>query len=404
MYRMQYPRKKKPRKISDAVFRGKKSAYSFQVFPLTAEIADTPAVFIISRRRTDKLGHGHQSAVCIGETNSISSELKKHKRAKCVKNNEPNVVCLLEEPSSTARAGVLADISAAHKFGCIQNVYDSTIKPKSYEPPKPTRRAKRIVPEISAKPEPVPAKRDAAKPKKAAARPASGTGGKAKPVAPKSAARSERKNAVRKTASSKPRTVAPKPAAKPLRAKRKPTAAPVPAKRKSTTAPAPTRRKPAAAVKKTVAKTPAVKKAVAKTAPAKRAKPSRTAAAVPAAKRVAAKRIAKTPATAKPVKKQPVPKRKHVVKKAADVKAKIATTKRPKPVPAKNAKAAKARQPIKSAAKKRPTATAGTRSRVSGSVDSDRRQHRLSKQEKPVNKRAKSRADGKSRPRKKAAA
>ncbi len=58
LYRMQHSRSKRPPKIGDAVFRGQKSAYEFQVFPLTDEIADTPAVFFISRRSKDKLGAG----------------------------------------------------------------------------------------------------------------------------------------------------------------------------------------------------------------------------------------------------------------------------------------------------------------------------------------------------------
>ena len=369
---MQYPRKKKPRKISDAVFRGQKSAYSFQVFPINAEMADGPAVFIIARRRTDKFGNGHQSAVCIGETSSILSEMKRHRRAKCVKNNDPNVICLLEEENAAARAGVLQDLTAARKFGCIQNVYDSTIKPKSYEPIKLSGRRRRVVPETPADTTSSPARNVAAdKPAKkvvASARAAAKTGAKAVPAP-----------------------------AKGIKTK--------PAKRVATVAPKRKPGKSVAAAKRKNAKPVAAKKPISKAAPSKQAKASRGAAAS-ASKRVAAlkpaaaaagaakKRTASKPGTIQP----------KVAAKPAEARRKASPAKRVKAATSKKPVAAKTKQRVESAAAAKRPATAGTRSRVQSSLDSNGRQHRLSKPEKPVGKRAKGRVDGKSRSRQKAAA
>ena len=48
MYHMKRSQKRKSAKISEAVFRGKRSLYGFEVFPLTAaDIQDGPAVLLI---------------------------------------------------------------------------------------------------------------------------------------------------------------------------------------------------------------------------------------------------------------------------------------------------------------------------------------------------------------------
>ena len=101
---------KRARKIAKAVFRGKKGEYKFDVFPLTADITDTPAIFIISRRVTDKFRKGHHSTICLGETASIQTELKKHKRAKCVKQNAANVVCILKDADKANRGLIVDDL------------------------------------------------------------------------------------------------------------------------------------------------------------------------------------------------------------------------------------------------------------------------------------------------------
>jgi len=119
------------RKLADAVFRGKDNVYRFKVYPLTATITDQPAVFIISRRITDRSGRGHQAAVCIGETESTFDEIKKHKKSKCVKERSSNVVCLLKEKERKSRLTVIEDLIAARSFGCVKNVYKTKIEPTS---------------------------------------------------------------------------------------------------------------------------------------------------------------------------------------------------------------------------------------------------------------------------------
>jgi hypothetical protein len=118
---MKHPRRKKSLRIGEAIFRGRRSQYIFEVFPLTAEINDTPAIFVISRRVTDKFRKGHHATVCLGETASIAGEIKKHKRAKCVKQNAANVVCILKENNEAKRSSVVDDLKAARMFNCVRN-------------------------------------------------------------------------------------------------------------------------------------------------------------------------------------------------------------------------------------------------------------------------------------------
>jgi hypothetical protein len=127
---MKYPRRKKSSKIGEAVFRGKQSQYNFEVFPLTAEINDTPAIFVISRRITDKFRKGHHATVCLGETASVVAELKRHKRAKCVKQSAANVICILKENNESKRSSVVDDLKAARLFSCVRNADQPNIKAK----------------------------------------------------------------------------------------------------------------------------------------------------------------------------------------------------------------------------------------------------------------------------------
>lgn len=120
MYRMKQVRKKSP-KISEAIFRGKKTLYNFEVFPLAAEFEDASAIYVISKRKTDKRGKGHHAFVCIGQTDSILNELKKHKKAKCLKQHAANVICVLKETNEEKRQRIEADLKAAHSMVCNYN-------------------------------------------------------------------------------------------------------------------------------------------------------------------------------------------------------------------------------------------------------------------------------------------
>jgi len=125
------------RKLADALFRGQNSDHLFKVYPVAAAITDQPAVFIIARRIIDRRGHGHQLAVCIGETESTLKELKKHKRAPCAKENAANVVCLLKEKDAKIRETVIKDLLARRPFVCIRNVYKPKIIAKVRRASKP---------------------------------------------------------------------------------------------------------------------------------------------------------------------------------------------------------------------------------------------------------------------------
>ena len=122
--------RKRIRKLSTAVFRGSRSEYSFAVYPITTAITDNPVIYIFSKRKLDKHGRAHHTVSCVGETQSIVSEIKRHKRARCIKGNEANVVCILREGDRTARTGIRDDIAAARAFSCVQGKFKPTIKAK----------------------------------------------------------------------------------------------------------------------------------------------------------------------------------------------------------------------------------------------------------------------------------
>ena len=111
-------KKKKSHKLSEAVFRGKKNLYNFEVFPLEAEFEDVSAVFVISKRINDKLGRGHHKFVCIGQTESVLGDIKKHAKGKCIKQNKANVICILAEQNEKNRLRIEADLRESHSIAC----------------------------------------------------------------------------------------------------------------------------------------------------------------------------------------------------------------------------------------------------------------------------------------------
>ncbi len=115
MYHMKHPRKL-ARKIGEAVFRGKDGIYSFKMYPLGGEVTDAPAVYIISRRTVDRFRRGHHHAVCVGESDAVFTELKRHKRAKCVKENAADTVSIYREDDAKKRARLVDDLGAGRLF------------------------------------------------------------------------------------------------------------------------------------------------------------------------------------------------------------------------------------------------------------------------------------------------
>ena len=140
-------RKRRSAKISDAVFRGKKGDHTFEVYPFGGEVPDEAAVFILSRRKLLRSGHVSHAVSCIGETLSVAAELKKHRRSKCVKTNESNVICVLREENEKNRNLKLIDLTSARMFGCVRGVFETTMlrKPDALHlaaarPPEPKLR------------------------------------------------------------------------------------------------------------------------------------------------------------------------------------------------------------------------------------------------------------------------
>jgi hypothetical protein len=105
-------------KISEAVFRGRKTAYNFEVYSIKDSVEDAAGVYVISRRVEDRRGRWHHAIVCFGRTDSFVSELKRHKKARCVKDHKANVICTLREEKEKVRLKIEDDLRSAHAFAC----------------------------------------------------------------------------------------------------------------------------------------------------------------------------------------------------------------------------------------------------------------------------------------------
>jgi len=111
--------------ISEAVFRGRNSLYNFEVYPMNVRFNEVPAVYIISRRKIDRHGKGHHFLVCIGQTESLVEDIKKHKRGRCVKQLQADTVSVILEDDEQKRLEVENDIKAAHTIPCRRETADA---------------------------------------------------------------------------------------------------------------------------------------------------------------------------------------------------------------------------------------------------------------------------------------
>ena len=105
-------------KISEAVFRGRKTAYNFEVYSIKDKVEDAPGIYVISRRVMDRRGRWHHAMVCFGRTESFLTELKRHKKAQCLKERKANVICMLREEKEKVRVKIEADLRSAHAHAC----------------------------------------------------------------------------------------------------------------------------------------------------------------------------------------------------------------------------------------------------------------------------------------------
>ncbi len=112
------PKPKKGKPIGSAIFRGKKERYDFKVFELNDVFEPIPAVYIISKRKTDRNKRAHHVLICIGATDSVADELKRHRKGKCVKKHSANVVSILPEDNEKMRLKIETDLKAAHAVVC----------------------------------------------------------------------------------------------------------------------------------------------------------------------------------------------------------------------------------------------------------------------------------------------
>lgn len=114
--------------IAEAVFRGRKTPYNFEVYPINVEFNEVPAVYIISKRKIDRYGRAHHAIVCLGQTVSLAAELKNHKKGKCVKQLKANAVSVLLSENEKSRLAIEADLKAAHAIPCLHNLESKKTK------------------------------------------------------------------------------------------------------------------------------------------------------------------------------------------------------------------------------------------------------------------------------------
>lgn len=135
--------------ISEAVFRGRNSLYNFEVYPMNVQFNEVPAVYIISKRKIDRHGRGHHFLVCIGQTESLVEDIKKHKRGKCVKQLQANTVSVILEDDARKRLEVENDLKSAHTIPCHHDAADAEFILKPVEKavsPKVKTEAKKNIP------------------------------------------------------------------------------------------------------------------------------------------------------------------------------------------------------------------------------------------------------------------
>ena len=121
--------------IGEATFRGKKTPYNFEVYPLNIEFNEVPAVYVISRRKVDKHGRAHHAIVHVGQTESLAAEVKTQRKGKYLKQYQANVVSVLLSESEKSRAAIEADLKSA----CALR-WNRTLK--NTDLPKPPRKQK----------------------------------------------------------------------------------------------------------------------------------------------------------------------------------------------------------------------------------------------------------------------
>jgi histone H1/5 len=125
--------------ISEAVFRGRNALYNFEVYPMNVRFNEVPAVYIISKRKIDRNGRGHHFLVCIGQTESLVEDIKKHKRGRCVKQLQANTVSVILEDDENKRLEVESDLKSAHTIPCHHDAADEEFFLKSIVKPAPSK-------------------------------------------------------------------------------------------------------------------------------------------------------------------------------------------------------------------------------------------------------------------------
>ena len=80
-------------------------------------MASVSGIYVISKRKTDRNKRAHHALVCIGQTDSVAGEIKRHAK-KCIKKYQANVISILPERSEKKRLKIEEDLKSAHSIAC----------------------------------------------------------------------------------------------------------------------------------------------------------------------------------------------------------------------------------------------------------------------------------------------
>jgi hypothetical protein len=105
-------------KIATAVFSGKSgNKYNFDVYPFGQAFNAVGAIYIFTTR-TVANGAGSHRFAYIGQTGDLSERFDDHHKAKDIRAQYPNCICIHVENDEDLRCAIESDLIACNKTPC----------------------------------------------------------------------------------------------------------------------------------------------------------------------------------------------------------------------------------------------------------------------------------------------
>ena len=99
-------------------FDANDAAYTFDVYPVDADLNATGAVYVVARRRQADDGSFAYDPVYIGQTEDISKHLANHPRRACFREYDADVVCVFTDDEKTTRQEIETVLLQRHEAPC----------------------------------------------------------------------------------------------------------------------------------------------------------------------------------------------------------------------------------------------------------------------------------------------